>query len=49
MQKNESLCDDSLVGTVGYCMSGPLAFRLAAEFTDVIKCAASIHGVFSFY
>jgi len=43
--ENDSFSDHSLVGTVGYCMSGPFVFRLAAEFTDVIKCAASIHGV----
>jgi carboxymethylenebutenolidase len=43
--KNKSLCNNSLVGTVGYCMSGPFAFRLAAEFNSVIKCSASVHGV----
>ena len=43
--KNESVCNDSLVGTVGYCMSGPFAFRLASQFPEIIKCAASIHGV----
>ena len=35
--KNESLSNYSLVGTVGYCMSGPFVFRLAAEFDNVIK------------
>ena len=34
-----------LVGAVGYCMSGPFVFRLAAEFHNIIKCTASIHGV----
>ena len=43
--KNESVCNDSLVGTVGYCMSGPFAFRLASQFPEIIKSAASIHGV----
>ena len=43
--ENESLCNHSLVGTVGYCMSGPFVFRLAAEFPDLIKSTASIHGV----
>ena len=43
--KNENFCDVSLVGTVGYCMSGPFVFRLAAEFPNVIKCTASVHGV----
>ena len=43
--KNDSFCNHSVVGTVGYCMSGPFVFRLAAEFNSVIKCAASVHGV----
>ena len=42
---NDSVCNHSLVGTVGYCMSGPFVFRLAAEFSDLIKSTASIHGV----
>lgn len=32
-------------GTVGYCMSGPFAFALAAAFPDQIGAAASFHGV----
>ena len=43
--ENDLFCDNSLVGTVGYCMSGPFVFRLAAEFPDVVKCTASVHGV----
>ena len=43
--ENESHCNHSLVGTVGYCMSGPFVFRLAAEFNSFIKCTASVHGV----
>lgn len=43
--ENDSVCNHSLVGTVGYCMSGPFVFRLAAEFPDLIKSTASIHGV----
>ena len=35
--KNESVCNDSLVGTVGYCMSGPFVFRLASQFPDLLK------------
>lgn len=33
------------VGTVGYCMSGPFVFAVAAAFPARIKAAASIHGV----
>jgi carboxymethylenebutenolidase len=32
-------------GTVGYCMSGPFAFALAAALPDRIAAAASFHGV----
>ena len=31
--ENDSFSDNSSVGTVGYCMSGPFVFRLAAEFS----------------
>lgn len=37
--------DATRVGTTGYCMSGPFALWIAAEFPDVIKSAATIHGV----
>lgn len=43
--KNDIHCKHNIVGTVGYCMSGPFAFRIAAEFAEIIKCSASIHGV----
>ena len=33
------------VGCVGYCMSGPFSFAMAARFPDRIKAAASIYGV----
>ncbi|MGE0622259.1 MAG: dienelactone hydrolase family protein [Pseudomonadales bacterium] len=33
------------VGVVGYCMSGPFAFALAAELPDRVAAAASFHGV----
>lgn len=32
-------------GCVGYCMSGPFAFALAAALPDRIAAAASFHGV----
>jgi len=33
------------VGVVGYCMSGPFAFALAAEASERVAAAASFHGV----
>ena len=41
----DSAADATRVGTTGYCMSGPFALWVAAEFPDVIKAAATIHGV----
>ena len=43
--ERDPAADASQVGTTGYCMSGPFALWLAAEFPDVVKSAASIHGV----
>jgi carboxymethylenebutenolidase len=37
--------DFGSVGCVGYCMSGPFVFAMAATFPDRIKAAASIYGV----
>ena len=37
--------DGSLVGCVGYCMSGPFSFAMAGTFPDRIKAAASVYGV----
>jgi carboxymethylenebutenolidase len=33
------------LGCVGYCMSGPFAFAVAAAFPERVAAAASIHGV----
>lgn len=33
------------VGAVGYCMSGPFVFAMAAMFPDRIQAAASMYGV----
>jgi len=33
------------MGAVGYCMSGPFAFALAAALPEKIAAAASLHGV----
>lgn len=43
--QTDAAADASRVGTVGYCMSGPFAIALAADHSDHVKAAASIHGV----
>jgi len=35
----------STCGTVGYCMSGPFALIVAADFPERVKAALSFHGV----
>jgi carboxymethylenebutenolidase len=35
---------ESPIGTVGYCMGGRLALRMAGEFADAVAAAASFHG-----
>ena len=42
--KSQKAANTSLVGSVGYCMSGRYAINAAAHFPDV-KAAASIYGV----
>lgn len=37
--------DAQRVGCVGYCMSGPFAIWSAAEYSDVVRAAASFYGV----
>ncbi len=37
--------NENLVGVTGYCMSGPFALWVAAEYPDIVKATASIHGV----
>jgi carboxymethylenebutenolidase len=32
------------IGTVGYCMGGRLALRMAGDFADAVAAAASFHG-----
>jgi len=32
------------IGTVGYCMGGRMALRIAGEFADAVSAAASFHG-----
>ncbi len=37
--------DATRLPTTGYCMSGPFALWVAAEFPDVVRSTATIHGV----
>lgn len=41
----DEAADAERVGCVGYCMSGPFAVWVAAEFPDVVRAAASFYGV----
>ena len=42
---NEVAADENSVGVTGYCMSGPFALWVAAEYPEKVKETASIHGV----
>jgi carboxymethylenebutenolidase len=42
---DDSAADADVVGTVGYCMSGPFTLMVAAAMPNKVKAAASIHGV----
>lgn len=37
--------DAGRLGCMGYCMSGPFSFAMAARFPDRIRAAASLYGV----
>jgi len=41
----DDAADETTVGCVGYCMSGPFAMWTAAEHADVVRAAASFYGV----
>jgi len=41
---NHAMADQSKIGAVGYCMSGPIVMWIAAQFSDRFKSIASIHG-----
>ena len=43
--EGDPVADANRVGVTGYCMSGPFALWIAAEFPQVVRAAASIHGV----
>ena len=40
----QQAADARRIGTVGYCMSGPLVMWAAVAFPERIHCIASIHG-----
>lgn len=40
----KSVAKDKKVGTQGYCMGGPMAFRTAAAMPDRVGAVASFHG-----
>lgn len=42
---NDDRANEQSVGVVGYCMSGPFAVSVAAAHPQVVKAAASFHGV----
>jgi carboxymethylenebutenolidase len=44
LDKQSSVAKNRKVGTQGYCMGGPIAFRTAAAVPDRVGAAASFHG-----
>ena len=44
LDKQSSVARSRKVGTQGYCMSGPIAFRSAAAVPDRVGAVASFHG-----
>jgi carboxymethylenebutenolidase len=44
LDKQPSVATNRKVGTQGYCMSGPIAFRTAAAVPDRVGAVASFHG-----
>jgi carboxymethylenebutenolidase len=44
LDKQPSVAKDRKIGTQGYCMGGPIAFRTAAAAPDRIGAVASFHG-----
>jgi carboxymethylenebutenolidase len=44
LDKQPSVATNRKVGTQGYCMGGPIAFRTAAAVPDRIGAVASFHG-----
>ena len=44
LDKQASVAKNRKIGTQGYCMGGPIAFRTAAAVPDRVGAAASFHG-----
>src|SRR5438034_5111353 len=44
LDQQQSVAKNKKVGTQGYCMGGPLAFRTAAAVPDRVGAVASVHG-----
>ena len=44
LDRQESVAKDRKMGTQGYCMGGPIAFRTAAAVPDRVGAVASFHG-----
>src|ERR1019366_6999654 len=43
--ESDPAADDTRVGCMGYCMSGPFSFAVACAYGQRIKAAASLYGV----
>ncbi len=44
LDQQSSVAKNRKMGTQGYCMGGPMAFRTAAAMTDRVGAVASFHG-----
>jgi carboxymethylenebutenolidase len=44
LDKQSSVAKNKKIGTQGYCMGGPIAFRTAAAVPDRVGAVASFHG-----
>jgi carboxymethylenebutenolidase len=44
LDKQDSVAKNKKMGTQGYCMGGPIAFRTAAAMPDRVGAVASFHG-----
>jgi carboxymethylenebutenolidase len=44
LDQHQSVAKDKMMGTQGYCMGGPMAFRTAAAMPDRVGAVASFHG-----
>ncbi len=43
--ETQAAAREGKVGVIGYCMSGPFAFRAASKYADRVGVSASIYGV----